>query len=140
MRNDRRKKLPNRFVSTALLFGVSTELAISLLAAAIIATLVLGGRVSEEKMQYFAVAIQFLATFAGALIAGKTLQNRFAMTCGITAAIYCLLLIGTGILIFDCALESVWTGIVSVAAGAVAACVLCLKQPSGRRKKKVYSR
>lgn len=124
-----------RSLPTGLAIGVGVSVTVTLMLSAIVAKLVDGGQASEGMIGYFALGINFLAVFAGSVVAAtKTGAQRFAV-CGALAGIYLAIGLALTALAFDAEYHGIIkTAAVIVASGTVAA-LLGKKKGRGRQKK-----
>lgn len=92
--------------------------------------------VSEKTSRLFIMATQFIATFIGALIAGKTFGSKYAVVCGFSVVAYLFILTTTAILFFQSQFGGVGSSIGMCCAGFAAACAICtIKKDRNRRRK-----
>lgn len=100
---------------------------------------------SNEYMElsagpYVVIGGQFISAFTGALIAGKTTKAQSKLlSCCTAAALFYLVYICIGMLVFDGLTSLVFSGALACAAGCVAAILSCFKAKrinNGKRRKK----
>lgn len=129
-------KKRTRPIITNLLWGLLIGIIISIVFSGIVGLFVLNDGVAEENTKYFAMVIQFIAAFVGSVFVGKRVGQKYAIVCGCSAAIYCLVLVASTIMFFDGAFQSVGMGVGMCAAGYVVACAMCMmnKRKGHRRK------
>lgn len=116
--------------------GVVVAIAVTLLLAMGVSLLVSNESAAESNIKYFAIPIQLVAPFLGALIAGKRVDQKYAIVCGSVGASYCFILLAVTILFFDSAFRAVGIGIGMCAAGTVGACAICMMKKGRRGKRK----
>lgn len=132
-----RKKLP---FGAATVLGVAAAIVISIICALVISLLVMNGHMSEGTITYFACGTQLLSALLGTLIAGKAVGEKYALVCGVTALIYCFILVAAAILCFDSAFGNAAFGIFMMLIGCAASCLICTRQGGRKTRRKVYSR
>jgi putative membrane protein (TIGR04086 family) len=104
------------------------------------AVLIINEKFSENGMHYFSFGITLASSMIGGLIAGKRMGGKYAFATFLTGGIYCLVLIGAGILLFDGLTSDVWTTLVAIGIGSICACAICISGKGRGRKRKTFSR
>lgn len=129
-------KKGTRPIIVSLLWGLLIGIIVSIVFSSVVGSFVLNGGIAEENTKYIAMVIQFIAAFAGSVFAGKRVGQKYAIVCGCSAAIYCLVLVASTIMFFDGAFQSAGMGVGMCAAGYVVACTMCMmnKRKGHRRK------
>ena len=115
-----------------VLFGTVAAIVTTLLCAAIAAMLIVNGKITENKMKYFAFGILLLSAFIGTFVSCKSAENKLIQRCGIVALVYAFLLVSTAILIFDGSFANVGISILMILFGCLGTCLICMRQ--GKRK------
>ena len=130
------KKGGTRPVVAEVGLGLLVAIVISILLAIGVSVLVMNGTAAESNVRYFAIAIQFIAPFLGALLAGKRIGQKYAIVCGSVGISYCFILLATTIMFFKSSFTMVGIGTGMCVAGCMAACAICMirKRKAGRRK------
>ena len=118
----------------SVLFGTMVSVVICLGLSAIVAFLVSNGRLGERAMDYLAIAIVLIASFAGCTTAGKGVNNKIAICCITTAAVYTIFLLSLTIFVFDTGFGNVTLPIVVIALSSIAACFVSAGKGSRRKK------
>lgn len=140
----RKGKLPTAGLSIyrACLLGICVSIGILLLLA-MVATLM----ISKEKIDisascYLAGVAQFIATFAGCLIAGKVTKEGTAVACSIVAGACVFVQMAAAILFFGGISGNFVPGLIASLAGFGGAILLCISKNnrSISKKRKVHSR
>lgn len=140
MTNKRIAEKGNRPVAAGIGVGVFTAILTSILLAMIIAVLIVNERVNEKIMYYFTFATQLIATLAGGFAAAKRTGGKYALVSGLTALVYCLILIGAGILFFDGGFRNLGTSVAAIVIGCAGSCTLCISGQGRRRIRKRVTR
>ena len=130
------KKGRTRPVVAEVGMGLLVAIAISIILAIGVSVLIMNGTVAESNVKYFAIPIQFISSFLGALLAGKRIGQKYAIVCGSVGISYCFILLATTIMFFKSSFTMVGIGIGVCIAGCMAACAICMirKGRAGRRK------
>lgn len=140
MKTKRAAERNDQSVIAGVIIGVLVAMLVSILLAMILAVLVVNERVSEDTMHYYAFVILLVATLVGGLFAAKQTRGKCALASGLTALVYCLLLVGAGILFFDGGLQNLWTSVTAIAVGYVGACALRISGQGRTRGRKRFAR
>ena len=115
--------------------GALTAIIMSIALSAMIASLIQKGYAGEEVIPIAATGILFFSTGVGSLLAGKWTRKKYAVVCGMCAAIVTVILLGLTIFIFDASFSNVARSLIAIALGGVAACAICAGK-GGRRKRR----
>lgn len=123
-------------VGLALGWLVSTS--ITVVTCGLITWMILSGKTGWGTMGYGAMAILFVASYAGAAVACRMIMRRKLIACIFSGAIYLISLTAIAALMFGGRLDGVWTTALLVAGGtAAAALVHCAeKKGNSRRRRK----
>ena len=140
MTNKRIAEKDSRPVAAGVGVGVFTAVLASVLLAMIIAALIVNERVIEKTMYYFTFATHLIAALAGGVAAAKRTGGKYALVSGLTALVYCLILIGAGILFFDDGFRNLGTSVAAIAIGCAGSCTLCISGRGRRRRRKRVAR
>ena len=125
-----------RTIGLSVSIGLGTEVVISLIGAMIVTTMLISETVSVGSMKFLTLIIQFFATAFGGMIACTLVKGKYALTAGLTAALYCFLLIAMSILIYDSAFGSVWTSLLAIGLGYATSCTICIMKTTNTKSKK----
>ena len=135
----KRKQTGNFNFGTGVGFGIAVSVFLSVLLAMLLTTMVLNERAGECTIEYAVPVIAFVSSLAGSVVAGKMAREKVAILAGVTGAAYILILIGMGILFFDGGFHNLWSSLLSVVAGCVVSCAICIRGGrSGSKRKRVY--
>lgn len=119
-----------------IMLGLLAGILVSILMILLAAFLVHNGTMTENKINLIVTPIQFVAVLIGSLLAGKRAGKKYAIICGATALLYCMILLCTTIMFFDSTFHAVGLGIGMCAAGYIAACTICMTGKGKKRKRK----
>ena len=121
-----------------LALGWLVSMTITAASCGLITWLILSGKTGWGTMGYGAMAILFVASYAGAAAACRMIMHRKLLVCIISGAIYLFSLTAIAALMFGGRLDGVWATALLVAGGtAAAALVHCAeKKNNGRRRRK----
>lgn len=97
--------------------GVAISIISCILLAAVLTTLTLNETFREEGMEYAASIILLLSSLAGALFAGKIVEERKYLTCLMTVGTFTFLLLGITILFFGSAFHNMLLNLAMVLIG-----------------------
>ena len=125
-------------VTVVIVTGTIIALVLSALLSVILTTLMLNGRLQEGSTGPIVLVIRMISIFAGAIIGGTLLKEKYLLQVSLTALSYILVLIGIGIVFYDEGIKGILSGVVSVVVGSVVA-LLILQRPrsKGRRTGKL---
>lgn len=90
---------------------------------------------TERTSAYAVLLLHFAVPFVGALIAGKSAKQKYAIVCSCVSAVYCAILLAVTIFFFDSGFSGMGKGIVSCFVGGIAACAACMLKKKRRTKK-----
>lgn len=116
-----------------ILLGQLAGMLTSTLLLLFASVLIHNGTIAEYRINLIISSIQFVSVLISCLLAGKKAGQKYAIICGATALIHCVLLLCVTIMFFDSSFQGVGTGVGMCAAGCVAACTICM---TGRGKKR----
>ena len=123
-----------------IFIGVCIALALTFLFSALLALLIVHEHVNINKTGLFTFTITVISSLVSAVIAGKSTQAKPALSCGLSAIIYGLIILGIGILFFDGRLQGIWTSLVAIIIGYLGACTICISKKKGSHIRKLHSR
>ena len=92
--------------------------------------------ISIDSVGIIAMVINFLAPSCGMIIAGKLQKGREAVTAGVAAIMYSILLICNGMLFFKGLSASIFGGLITVAAAYISAYFLLNSTKNRHRHKR----
>lgn len=133
------KRKAGHSIGLCVAIGIGVSVILSLILAMITASLIMNERLSEDVIQYTSPGIILIASVAGAVIAGKSANEKVAIAAGICGVTFLLILMGTGILFFNGGFHNIWTGLVSIALGWILSCTICIRgKRRGTKRKRSY--
>lgn len=119
-----------------LLIGSGVSMAVTLMAAAVLAKLLDSERLDWENVGYGIEIALVLASFCGAMTAFRKIKRQRLIVCAVTGILYFCMLLGLTALFFGGEYESVWLTAGLILAGSGIAAVLGLPgEGKGRRRK-----
>ena len=119
--------------------GLLTALVISVALTLGLTSLVQNGTLSENgSLGVFLIRV--IATFIGGLLGAGLADKRFLPVIGTIWAGYLLVLLGTGVILFDGTFHQFWQGVLSTAIGAAIALLIKLKPQSKSKKTIRYTK
>ena len=127
-------------MASGVAMGVLISVFISLLLAMAVAALITNEHLNEGGMRYFAYIITLISGVIGGIAAGKKVRSKYALVTGLTGLVYCLLLIGAGILFFNGGFKMLWPSVAAIAAGVAVSCVVCIAGSGGKGRRKRLTR
>lgn len=127
-RNKLQSSKAGRSLTGVIMAGVIIATLLSLLLSALMSSFVLSGRLQEGSVRAVSFIIRLISVFAGALIGGVLSKEKYLLQVGLTALGYMLVLIGTGIVIYNGSFRHFLSGAGSVLIGAVSAFLILQKQ------------
>lgn len=123
----------------AVAWGMLVCVVINLLLGMVLASVVSNERLGENNIGYVTPAIILLSTVAGAVTAGKLHNEKIAILTGTTGALHLLMLIATGIILFDDGFHNIWTSLLAIVLGCLIACAICIRgKGNGLKRKRSY--
>ncbi len=120
--------------------GMAVVLVISFVLTAGLTSLIINGKLSEGTAGVFVFVIRAISVLAGGLVATTLVKERCLPIVGAVAAVYLLVLLGTGIAAFDGSFKNFIPGIMSVLIGGILACMIKLKPQKKRKTTARYTR
>ena len=114
--------------------GIVAAVVISVLLTALYGALMMNGSVGETPSTVAIFLIRAVSVTVGCFLATILTKEYFLPVIGITAAGYLIVLLGTGIAVFDGSFKNFGSGLVSVLLGGVIPGITKLKAPKKRRK------
>lgn len=115
--------------------GSVISIALSVLLGLVVTAMLNNEVLAERTSPYVIIFLHFLVSFAGALIAGKSTKQKYAIVCAGVATAYCALLLTVTILLFDSGFSRIGQGVASCYIGAIAACAVCMIKKKRKTKK-----
>ena len=120
--------------------GTGVSIVTSLLIALLLSTCTSNGYMELSASSHAVIVGQFLSSFAGSLVAGKTSKgDSKILSCCCTAAIFYLVYICIGMLVFGGLTSLAFSGMLACATGCIAAILTCIKgkrNNTGKKRKK----
>lgn len=132
MRNDGKAST----TTIGLAWGMCEELLLTIIGSAIIAVLVLEGKMSEENIGYGIMLVLLAVSYAGAAFSAARIKRRKIMVCGISGLLYWLMLMLITLLFFGGQFGTVWAPIFLIFAGSMAAAIVPGRGERGQPKRK----
>ena len=126
-------KLGGQAIGISIASGAAIAVVITVLMNIGLTSLVINGQIAESDTAFIVFIIRAVSVMIGGMIASALAKEKILITIGITAIGYLLIVVALGIIFYDGSFRNFISGVISVAVGAVCACVLRLKTP---RKKK----
>lgn len=126
--NTKRMRTMSRSMPMGIVIGTFSAIGITLAFAAILASMIVNEQIGINSLQYCIFVITTISALAGSVTAGKYTNEKPAISCGIAALIYGLILMFVGILFFDGGFKGVWTSLISIVIGCLFACTICLRK------------
>ena len=115
------------------LFSVGATLVLT----AVLAKLVEGETIPQEKIGYGIMVILVLSAFTGSMAAFGRIKRQRLLVCGLSGAIYFAVLMSMTALFFGGQYSAVGTTALLILLGSAAAALLGLKQGRGVKRKKI---
>lgn len=132
----RRKSKKEQSFASGVCIGILVSLLLSIILSMIAATFVLNERIGESAIDLMSWIIMLISSMSGCFVAIRLIGEKLAVVSAATGLIYFLIAAGMGILFFNGGFHNVWTSILSIAAGSVASCAICIRGKGSRRKRK----
>lgn len=129
----KKTKSDNSMLLLPIVIGTSIACVFSLAAVFLGAMLISREYVGESGVRYFQFVVYFFSALLGCFVTERMSSSNKNLACGITAAAYCVSLVGTSCLFFGGISREIWIGIVSVLA-ALLVTTLWISKPSTERK------
>ena len=109
---------------------------VTLVGAMVAAKMIDMGAMQHNSIGYAVLAILFLSSFLGAMIAAEKTKRQLIMVCALSGTAYFLILLGVTALFFDGQYEAVGVTALVVLGGSVLAAMNAVrpKRGGGRRK------
>ena len=135
----RKKSTREISVPVSALIGTGICILLMVLMSMLGAMLVDSERLDVEAMKWLSVVIHIVSAFLGTWVALSIGKQKLAIITGITISGAVLVLICAGMLFWGSTLGTVLTGILSIAAGGLVACMIKLKIGSVHKKKRKHA-
>ena len=120
-------------LGTALLKGTAWSLGITILGAAVMASLILKGTLQDTAIGYAAMAILLLASFAGSMITVRRVGKKLVVSAMMSSAIYFGILSLLNAIVYKGGYEGVGVTALVIAAGAGVTVLLNVNSRGGKR-------
>ena len=111
-------------VAVAGMIGAIISLVMSVLLTVALTNLILKGSVEDKTADIFIFAIRTLSVLLGCVAGSLLTDGKLLQVIGLSALGYLLILLATGIVLFDGSFQGFWIGILSVIMGAVVAILI----------------
>ena len=132
----RKKSTHEMSIPVSAIIGMGVCILLTVLMSMLGAMLVDSERLDIEAMKWLSVVIHIVSAFLGTWTALSIGKQKLAIITGITNSGAVLVLICAGMLFWGSTFGSVLTGILSIAAGGLVACMIKLKTGSDHKKKR----
>lgn len=132
------QKATGRAISmpVGLLVGCGVSMAVTLIAAGVLAKLLDSEKLAWENVGYGIEATLLLASFCGSMAAFRKIKRQRLVVCAVSGILYFCMLLALTALFFGGQYESVWLTAGLILAGSGGAALLGLRgEGKGRRKK-----
>lgn len=126
----------NKQAVICLCCGVAVSVIVSIAMSLISALLLSKETLPIESKGIIAVIIQYLSALAGGLLVGKCTHNNKIISCGIHAAIYLFVLLGSAAVFLDGISNVAYIGMIACLAGCVSSILLSGMQKATLKKKR----
>lgn len=120
-------------LGTALLKGTAWSLGITILGAAVMASLILKGTLQDTAIGYAAMAILLLASFAGSMITVRKVGKKLVVSAMMSSVIYFGILALLNAIVYKGGYEGVGVTALVIAAGAGVTVLLNVNSRGGKR-------
>lgn len=126
----------NKQAVICLCCGVVVSVVASIAISLVTALLLTKETLPIEYKGIIAVIIQYISALAGGLLVGKCTHNNKIISCGIHAAIYLFVLLGSAAVFLDGISNAAYIGVVACFAGCASSILLSGMQKSKLKKNK----
>ena len=123
----------------SLLWGVVVALLISLIGSLLGTFLINAGSIQENAYPVIAIALWFVSSMIGSLVACKKASQQYLIVSALTVVGYLFVLIAVQILFFESQFGQMWKAILIGVAGIIPSILICSKT-EGRKKAKIKYR
>jgi len=124
-----------------LAYGWGTSVGVTALLCALLAILILNGKIGWETAGYGAIVMIAGSAYVGAAVSCRMIKHRKLIVCLMSGAIYLCTLLGTTALLFGRVQGSMWVTVMLIVGGTTAAALVHSaekKSPrQGRRKRRL---
>ncbi len=135
----RKRNTESQTLSGAIGIGLAASILSLFLLGAVIATLILSEKITEENMRYFTFASLFVSSLIGCLLSCKKLASKYALAAGLSGLSFLLILVAVGILFFDGGFSNLLINSLAVLIGTAIACAICIStEGRGNRRKMLH--
>jgi len=130
------KSVKSNHSVSSILVGTIVPILLTIVSAGVIAIMIINETIPENASGYYSAGMQFLSCLIGFIIAGKMSEKRLAVSVGICAAVYLVVMTGIGILLLDSSFSVKWISIIAVLISYVLACAICIRKGKSKRIRK----
>lgn len=123
----------------SLLWGAVVALLISLIGSLLATFLINAGSIQENAYPVIAIALWFVSSMIGSLVACKKASQQYLIVSALTVVGYLFVLIAVQILFFESQFGQMWKAILIGVAGIIPSILICSKT-EGRKKAKIKYR
>ena len=123
-----------------ILFGVGTSMIFSLSIIALLAGLIVSGKIGEGTGGLIVAVAVVPATFLGCELSANAAEKKTLITPLLTSAIFLAVLMMAGMILVEGNVVPNWLNLGAIGAGCAISCVKCLKKPTVKRVHKMRSR
>lgn len=123
----------------SLLWGAVVALLISLIGSLLGTFLINTGSIQENAYPVIAIALWFVSSMIGSLVACKKASQQYLIVSALTVVGYLFVLIAVQILFFESQFGQMWKAILIGVAGIIPSILICSKT-EGRKKAKIKYR
>ena len=127
----------NKSTIYSALIGAAVALLLSLLLSAGATSLAIRGSIAESGYNFSVFMIRAISVFLGALVGTWLSKEKYLLIIGIIAAVYTVVLISLGIVIYDDSFQNFGMGLLSVLLGGAAGFALKIKGVTGHKRGKI---
>ena len=139
MKKKTKQSAKNNDCLLAVSLGVCAALFLTLIGAAVIASMINRGILEANNISLILIGVWFISSFAGMFLYSKVTKTKSIPVALIIAGIYTFVLLGVKIIMFDAPFAGIGKGIAAILVGVLAGSVLFLKQKSVNKVKIKYS-
>ena len=118
--------------------GVVTAIVMTILGCVINASMIHGGTLGENSVQFISMIVWFVSTMVGTMISGKLSVTNMVLTMALVAVIYFLILMSTKVFLFSQPYSAMGKGIGVIAAGLIPGLLYSIKGKVNKKPKFKY--
>jgi len=129
----RERRIKQRSLGVALFNGTAWSLGITILGAAVMASLILKGTLQDTAIGYAAMAILLLASFAGSMFTVRRAGKKLAVSAMMSGAIYYGILALMNVIVYKGGFEGMGVTALVIAGGAGVTILVNVNSRGGKR-------